>query len=353
MKEHSIYMNRCLELAKLGAGNVAPNPMVGAVLVYHDRIIGEGYHRQYGGPHAEVNCIASVAEADRPLIASSTLYVSLEPCAHYGKTPPCADLIVQQRIPEVVIGCRDIFARVNGLGIRKLEEAGIQVITGVLEKECVELNKRFFCFHQRKRPFILLKWAQTADGFIAAENFKAIKISNEITNRLVHKMRTEEAAIMVGFNTALHDNPSLTARSWPGKSPVRIVTDKILSLPAGAAVFNNDAPVIVVNQLKEGQEGNIHYLQIVAGEEMLPVLMEKLYQRNIQSLLVEGGAQLLQSFFRGGLWDEAVRITNTGMQLGKGIPAPEITADAILTGERHMGTDTIQFFKNQGNSGLL
>ncbi|HVS95811.1 MAG TPA: bifunctional diaminohydroxyphosphoribosylaminopyrimidine deaminase/5-amino-6-(5-phosphoribosylamino)uracil reductase RibD, partial [Puia sp.] len=211
-------MRRCLQLARLGAGHVAPNPMVGAVLVFEDRVIGEGYHRRYGGPHAEPECIASVAEPDKTLIGRSTLYVSLEPCAHHGKTPPCADLIVRMGISRVVIGCRDPFPEVNGKGIERLRAAGVEVQTGILEDECVRLNKRFFTFHLEDRPFIVLKWAQTARGFIAHSRAGAerLRISNEITDRLVHKWRSEEASILVGPRTAVLDDPALTVRLWKG-----------------------------------------------------------------------------------------------------------------------------------------
>lgn len=340
-------MNRCLELAKLGAGNVAPNPMVGAVLVHQNRIIGEGYHEKYGGPHAEVNCIASVAEEDKPLIAQSTLYVSLEPCAHFGKTPPCADLIVEQRIPKVVIACRDIFAKVNGLGIQKLQQAGIEVITGVMEEEAIELNKRFFCFHRYQRPFVILKWAQSADSFIAKNNFEAVAISNEWVNRWVHKMRAEEAAIMVGFNTALYDNPRLTVRNYTGKNPVRIVIDKKLNLAADAAIKSPEAPLIIVNEIKHWQEEHITFLKIEENDELLPSLMRHLYQQKIQSVIVEGGAVLLQSFINHQLWDEAFCISNAALHLEMGIKAPAMPANADRVKTWQVQNNYITHFKNK------
>lgn len=240
------YIFRCLQLAKLGVGNVAPNPMVGAVLVYEERIIGEGWHQQFGKAHAEVNCIASVKDDDKNLIEQSTLYVSLEPCAHFGKTPPCCDLIIQQRIPKVVIGCRDPFIKVNGNGIEKLKAANIEIITGVLENECKELNKPFFTFHQKSRPYIILKWAQTADNKIGFIENKRLLISNIITNRLVHKWRTESASILVGTNTAMIDNPALTNRYWNGKNPVRLIIDKQLKLSNDLKIFNNEAPTVIL-----------------------------------------------------------------------------------------------------------
>ncbi|HJW16280.1 MAG TPA: bifunctional diaminohydroxyphosphoribosylaminopyrimidine deaminase/5-amino-6-(5-phosphoribosylamino)uracil reductase RibD, partial [Flavisolibacter sp.] len=250
---HEKYMARCLQLAQLGAGNVAPNPMVGAVLVYNDAIIGEGYHEKYGAAHAEVNCINSVIDGERHLISQSTLYVSLEPCAHFGKTPPCADLIVKLKIPKVVIGCRDPFVQVDGKGIEKLLAAGVEVTTGILEKECKELNKLFFTFHTLHRPYIILKWAQTSDGKIAYPTLRKkssspvsrLFITNAYTNRLVHKWRSEQMAILVGTNTAMHDDPSLNTRLWPGNSPVRLVIDKELALPPGLKLFDGSIPTIV------------------------------------------------------------------------------------------------------------
>src|SRR5258706_6298419 len=243
-------MRRCLELATLGAGNVAPNPMVGAVLVYHGRIIGEGYHQKYGEAHAEPNSIASVKEEDRKLISQSTMYVSLEPCVHFGKTPPCADLIIKHKIPKVVIGCRDPFKEVNGRGIEKLKAAGVETEPGVLEKECKELNKRFFTFHTKHRPYIILKWAQTANGKMSGQGRDRLYISNEFTNRLVHKWRSEEAAILVGTNTALLDDPQLTTRLWTGNNLVRMVIDMDLKLPSSLRLFDDEASTIIFNTIK-------------------------------------------------------------------------------------------------------
>ena len=243
-------MYRCLQLAQAGAGHVAPNPMVGAVLVYNNRIIGEGYHREYGMPHAEVNCIASVKKEDLRLVNKSVMYVSLEPCAHYGKTPPCADLIIQYRIPKVVVGCRDPFPEVNGKGIEKLLAAGVNVTTGILEKECRELNKRFFTFHTQRIPYIVLKWAQSSDGAIAATDGSAIQISNAYSSILVHRWRSEEAAILVGTRTAMLDDPALTTRLWPGKNPVRLVIDRELKLPVSLRLFDESVPTVIFNELK-------------------------------------------------------------------------------------------------------
>ena len=345
--EHGIFMNRCIELAKLGAGKVAPNPMVGAVLVYEDRIIGEGYHQLFGAAHAEVNCIASVNDTDKTFISKSTLYVSLEPCAHYGKTPPCADLIIANKIPRVVIGCKDPFAKVNGLGIKKLQDAGIEVIENVLHLEAMDLNKRFFCFHKNKRPFIILKWAESADGYIAKKNNEAVAISNSITTHWVHKMRAEEAAIMVGANTALYDNPALTTRKWAGQNPLRITIDKNLELSPTAAIKNNDAPVFIFNQIKSGVEENVHYIRMENSHDVLPQLMDILYEKNIQSLIVEGGTQLLQSFFYKNLWDECFIITNSSMQLHQGVSAPVISVNAVKKQVWNYTTDTIVQYQNQ------
>jgi diaminohydroxyphosphoribosylaminopyrimidine deaminase/5-amino-6-(5-phosphoribosylamino)uracil reductase len=363
-------MQRCLQLALLGAGNVAPNPVVGAVLVYNGKIIGEGYHRQYGGPHAEVNCINSVADADKELIEKSTLYVSLEPCAHYGKTPPCADLIIRYKIRQVVIGCRDSFEAVNarlndaaaqGKGIERLMAAGIAVTVGILEKECRELNRRFFTFHEKQRPYIILKWAQSRDGKIAPlnmpagrqvpkggslehENPKRLMISNEFTNSLVHKWRTEEASILVGTNTALLDDPALTARLWPGKDPVRLVIDTALKLPVHLKLFDGSVKTIVFNYIKQSATENLVYHRL-NKEEGIPVqIIAALYNMQLQSVMVEGGSKLLQSFIDEGSWDEARVITNTSMVIGEGLDAPVLKNEMVLV-EQHINDDAIVYFK--------
>lgn len=343
-------MYRCLELAKLGAGHVAPNPMVGAVLVYEDRIIGEGWHQEYGKAHAEVNCINAVKEEDRKLISLSTLYVSLEPCAHFGKTPPCADLIIANKVPNVVIGCRDPFEEVNGKGIEKLKAAGINVESGILEEEFTLLNKRFFTFHTKKRPYVLLKWAQTNDGFIAGENSSRLLISNENTNRLVHKWRSEEAAIMVGTNTALHDDPSLTTRLWPGPSPVRLVIDMNLRLPGSLKVFDGSVKTIVFNTVKQEEKPNLSFIKLDKEKQFIPQLIDALYKLKIQSVLVEGGAALLQTFIESGIWDETRVIVNGELSSrllsgGNGLPAPVLKNEQLISEEK-ISTDTISYFKN-------
>lgn len=337
------YMDRCFQLALLGAGNVAPNPMVGAVLVHNDRIIGEGYHQQYGEAHAEVNCLANVPAELEYLVPESVMYVSLEPCAHFGKTPPCADLLISKKIPRVVIGCTDVFEQVAGKGIQKLEAAGVQVTVGILKDEAIELNKRFFIFHTAKRPFVLLKWAQSADLNISALPGERTLISHELTNRLVHKWRSEEAAIMVGTNTALLDNPSLTTRLWSGKDPVRVVIDKNLRVPATHQLMDQKVRTIVFNSIKTS-DGDIQYRQVKNQNYFLQEILEELYALNIQSVLVEGGTGLLQSFIDAGLWDEARVITNLDLNLGQGILAPRLGAHRPHATSM-LGTDQINYFR--------
>lgn len=335
-------MERCLQLAKLGAGNVAPNPMVGAVLVYEGRIIGEGYHQVYGQAHAEVNCINSVAEEDKALIGKSILYVSLEPCAHYGKTPPCANLIVEKKIPKVVIACKDPFAEVDGKGIAILQQHGVEVETGVMEEEALALNKSFFTFLRYKRPYIILKWAQSGNGKISDDHLERTLISNAASNRLVHKWRSETAAIMVGTTTAEKDDPSLTTRLWPGKNPVRIVMDMGLRLPATLQLFDKQTPTIVFNTVKEEYSATLSYYRI-EKDKPLQQAMELLYKLQLQSVLVEGGAALLQSFIREGLWDEARVITNTSMHITAGTDAP-VLQDDLLQSRQQLLTDNIAYY---------
>ena len=350
-------MERCLELAARGAGFVAPNPMVGAVLVYKNRIIGEGWHQQYGKAHAEVNCIASVKEEDRIFISQSILYVSLEPCVHFGKTPPCTDLIIQHKILKVVIGCRDPFEAVNGKGIEKLKSAGVNVETGLLEKECKELNKRFFTFYTKQRPYIILKWAQTGDGFISTSTSplqkrdtsgevdnSRLQISNEYSNRLVHKWRSEEASILVGTNTALLDNPELTTRLWPGPSPIRLLVDMDLRLPLSLKIFNRKIKTIVFNIVKQEEQENLIFCQVKKNIPLLPQLLDSLYQFNIQSVMVEGGAKLLQAFIDERCWDEARIITNSTLVINKGLAAP-ILKEGKKINEEQLLSDTIEMYK--------
>ena len=354
MTTDELYMYRCLQLAQAGAGHVAPNPMVGAVLVYNNRIIGEGYHREYGMPHAEVNCIASVKKEDLRLVNKSVMYVSLEPCAHYGKTPPCADLIIQYRIPKVVVGCRDPFPEVNGKGIEKLLAAGVNVTTGILEKECRELNKRFFTFHTQRIPYIVLKWAQSSDGAIAAIDGSAVQISNAYSSILVHRWRSEEAAILVGTRTAMLDDPALTTRLWPGKNPVRLVIDRELKLPVSLRLFDESVPTVIFNELKntfssDGNnvftEGRNWFYRLKSDANIIDELMRALYHLGIQSVLVEGGAKLLQSFINENRWNEARIITNKTSRIPGGIKAPEL-AKAQMTREDHLFSDRIEYYTN-------
>lgn len=344
MSTHDIYMRRCFQLALLGSGHVAPNPMVGAVLVHDNTVIGEGYHRKYGEAHAEVNCINSVASGSQPLVKESTLYVSLEPCAHFGKTPPCADLIIKHGIKNVVIGCTDPFEKVNGSGIAKLIAAGINVVPAALEAEALQLNKRFFTFHRKQRPYIILKWAQSNNYKIARDGGRTY-ITNGYTNILVHKWRSEEGAIMVGTNTALQDNPSLTTRLWQGNDPLRIIIDKHLQLPASALVLEDDLPVIILNTVKQEEKGNKLFYKTGEEENLLAVTLNLLHQRKITSLIVEGGAVLLQSFIDAGLWDEARVITNKLMYIDEGPAAPSLRGTHLFE-TIDIGSDHVQFFTN-------
>jgi diaminohydroxyphosphoribosylaminopyrimidine deaminase/5-amino-6-(5-phosphoribosylamino)uracil reductase len=321
--------------------------MVGAVLVYNDIIIGEGYHQQYGQAHAEVNCIESVAAENKHLIEKSILYVSLEPCAHFGKTPPCAGLIIKHKIPNAIIGCRDIFAAVNGKGIEKLKAAGVNVTVGVLENEAIDLNKRFFTFHKQQRPYIILKWAESSNKKISGINGERIFISNEFTNRLVHQWRTEEAAIMVGTNTALKDNPALTARLYPGKNPLRLVIDMDLKLPATLQLFDGTNKTIVFNQQKNEAGEMLSFNKINTEEKTIPQILNILYTLQIQSVIVEGGAKLLQSFIDENLWDEARVITNVELKIPEGINAPVLKFENNIKEETILSNKISYFTNNQ------
>jgi diaminohydroxyphosphoribosylaminopyrimidine deaminase/5-amino-6-(5-phosphoribosylamino)uracil reductase len=345
-------MRRCLALARLGAGQVAPNPMVGSVLVHEGRIIGEGYHRQYGQAHAEVNCLESVADADRWLVPSSTLYVSLEPCAHFGKTPPCSDLIIHHKIPKVVIGCRDPFEEVNGKGVEKLEKAGVEVVTHVLEKECRKMNKRFFTAVQKRRPYIILKWAQTANAKIAGNVTERLHITHELTNRLVHQWRSEEASILVGTNTALLDDPSLTTRLWAGPNPTRLVLDLSLRLPSSLKIFDSSVRTIVFNATKQEGEGQLIFQKIDPAKSTVQEIVSAAHRHRLQSILVEGGAQLLQSFIDEGLWDEARIITNQTLTIEDGLTAPLLQNQQPVKEEK-IKDDVVRYYVNEtGNPDL-
>lgn len=321
MLEYAKYISRCVQLARLGAYYVAPNPMVGAVLVYGEdedaRIIGEGWHKQYGGPHAEVNCFASVRKEDESLLKDCTLFVSLEPCSHFGKTPPCADLIVRKGVKRVVVGMLDPNPQVAGQGIARLRENGIEVVVGIMEAECRELNKRFLCLHEKHRPYVILKWAQTADGFMDRKRSipsegqltetRPLVISTPLNKRLVHKMRAENMAILVGSNTALLDNPKLKTTHWVGRNPIRVLLDRRRRVPKQSAIFSEDAPTIVYSENTEW-----------------PFVLEDLAKRGIHSILVEGGAQVLNHILETGIYDE-IHVETGEICIGDGVPAPKIT----------------------------
>ena len=339
---HEIFMKRCIELAKLGGGNVAPNPLVGSVLVYNGKIIGEGFHKYFGEAHAEVNAINSVVKKE--LISKCTLYVSLEPCSHFGKTPPCSNLIIEKKIKNVVIGCRDIFLLVNGNGIEQLKQAGVKVVEGILEEECRELNKIFFSFHKKKRPFVTLKWASSNDGFIGKIGIPNFKISNELSTIFVHKLRSNNMAIVVGTNTALIDNPKLTVRKWLGKSPLRIVFDLDGKLNSNLNIFSIDENYLIATSkttVTKFPEKNI--VRIEDKKNSLHELLNYLYNKNINSILVEGGAKLLESFIEQNLWDEAIQI-KSDKNIDEGIKSPLLSCGVCAT--KKVGNDTHYFYKN-------
>ncbi len=315
-------MQRAIELAKLGAGHVAPNPMVGCVIVHNNKIIGEGYHQKAGENHAEINAINSVKTPE--LLPESTIYVSLEPCAHYGKTPPCSLKLKETGFKKVVIGAMDSHDKVNGKGKKILLDAGIETISGILEEECRVLNKRFFSYHEKKQPYLILKWAESADGFMD-KDFLPTKISNEVASQFVHQLRSEEHAILVGTKTALTDNPSLTTRLVEGRNPTRILIDFDLKVPQNFKIFNNEAPTLVFNQIKDAEQGNIKFIKI-PKEDFLDILMQKLYENQIQSVIIEGGSHTLQQFLNANLWDEAIVIKNENLLLVNGTKSPKINS---------------------------
>ena len=329
------YMRRALQLARLGAGHTSPNPMVGAVIVTPDgSIIGEGWHRQCGEAHAEVNAIASVADSNQ--LKECTLFVTLEPCSHYGKTPPCARLILERGIPRVVVGCLDPFVKVSGRGVAMLREAGVEVVTGVLEKECRDLNRRFMTAHTTGRPWVQLKWAQTADGFIAlppeaGEN--PLRMSTPVTMRLMHRQRSLCDAIVVGANTARIDNPSLTTRYWPGSSPLHVVLSRDLSIPDNISLLTDGLPTIIYNGVKSETCGAVEYVKMDTANPM--AWLEDLYRRGVTSVMVEGGTMVLQGLIDASAWDEA-RIETSPRRVGQGVSAPVIqgprTAQYLIDG---------------------
>lgn len=335
MKEEK-YMQRCIQLAQNGLCNAAPNPMVGAVIVCDDKIIGEGYHVRYGEAHAEVNAIRSVK--DPSLLKRSTIYVSLEPCSHYGKTPPCADLIIEKQIPRIVIGCQDPFSKVAGRGIQKLKDAGREVTVGVLEAECRQLIRRFITFHTQRRPYITLKWAESSDRYIDLERKGGtpVVLSNPLTSMLVHKKRAEHSAIMVGTHTAELDNPSLNVRNWEGRPPVRIVLDRKQILSPALHLFDGSVPTLVFTERPHAPLPNVEYLPIDYQQDILPQIMNALYTRGLQSLLVEGGSLLLQSFINADLWDE-IYVEEAPVLLHSGVKAPEISEKKSFAVEQSFG----------------
>lgn len=328
MTEEEKYMWRCILLAKNGKCNVSPNPMVGAVIVCAGKIIGEGYHVRCGSAHAEVNAIRSVS--DESLLKNSTIYVSLEPCSHYGKTPPCADLIIEKQIPRIVIGCQDPFPEVAGRGIRKLRDAGCEVKAGILEEECSRLNRTFFTFNRLRRPFITLKWAESSDGYIdiRREGGTPALLSTDLTLMQVHKRRTEVDAILVGTRTARLDNPSLSVRHWSGKNPVRLVTDRMLILDRTLRLFDGAARTFVFTSETRLSDSSVEYITTDYKADILPQIMNILYEKKIQSLLVEGGSRLLQSFIDAGLWDEAF-VEKSTLKLGFGVKSPDISSNNL------------------------
>ncbi len=347
MAEHNMYMKRCLQLAANGIGLVYPNPMVGSVVVCEGLIIGEGWHQKAGGHHAEVNAINAVEE--KGLLSEATLYVNLEPCSHYGKTPPCADLIVRNKIKKVVIGSVDSNEKVGGKGMKRLKENGVEVVYSVMEKECRELNKRFFTYHERKRPYVILKWAQTKDGYIfpdveEVESGIPFWISNAYSLQRVHQFRAEEAAILVGKNTVLQDNPKLNLRHFEGNGILRIAIDKDLEIPEDKSFIDNSEQTIIYNEKKEEEQGKTLYAKLNFSKEIIPQIMSHLYKKEIQSLIIEGGAYTLSSFIESGIWDEA-RVFEGAQTFNGGIKAPELK-DKPYTKEEVLN-DTMFLYKNK------
>ena len=341
---HEHYIKRCLEISKLGIGTTRPNPSVGAVLVVDDRIIGEGFTSPYGGNHAEVNAISAVK--DQTLLAIATMYVTLEPCSHFGKTPPCADLIIKSEIKKVVIGCIDSNVLVAGKGVERLQNAGCEVIVGVLENECKAHHRRFFTFQTKKRPFIILKWAQTLDAYIAPKN-RAIQapvwITNKASRQLVHKWRSEEQAILVGTTTVLDDNPRLDVRYWKGEDPVRIIIDKELKIPANLKVYDGSVKTIFINGKSTSVKGAIFFEKINFSKPIAIQICEVLFKHNIQSLIVEGGTKTIQTFIDENLWDEA-RVFSGEVHFNDGLNAPIL--DVIPTNEENIKGDTLKTYLN-------
>lgn len=349
VKTDELYMTRCIELAKQTVGSVAPNPLVGAVIVHQNSIIGEGFHHHFGSDHAEVTAIQSVK--NKLLLKNSALFVNLEPCSHKGKTPPCAELIAKNRIPEVIIGTPDPNPLVAGKGIRYLRENGVEVKTGINKELCIDLNKRFFTYHIHHRPYVILKWAQTKDGFIdiirkpgqsAAPNW----ISNELSRVLVHKWRSEEQAIMIGTNTVRLDDPMLNTREWSGNNPLRIILDRHLSLTKDYQIFKSDIHTLIINEKKSYQTDNFEYISLKFSENLIPEIMQVLYERSIQSVIIEGGKMLIESFINQNIWDEA-RIFIGSKEFHQGVTAPAFTG--IKGIKIFLENDELLIHRNSGN----
>lgn len=338
MTRHEAYMRRAMELAELGRGSVSPNPMVGCVVVVDGRIIAEGYHQQYGGPHAEPNALSEVT--DPHILKKATVYVTLEPCAHFGKTPPCADLLVSKEVAEVIIGAADTNPLVGGKGVEKLRSAGISVTTGILEKEIRWQNRRFFTAIEKQRPFVILKWAQTRDGFVARANYDSKWISSSKSRQLVHRWRAEEDGILVGTKTAHFDNPKLNVRGWKGKNPTRIVIDRRLTLDPNLALFDRSIPTVCYNIVKEEKEERLEYVRLKSDFDLSDIL-DDLFKRKIHSLIVEGGSILLQQFIRLDLWDEARVFTGLPF-FGSGIPSPKL--DQLPFETHTIGDDRLDLY---------
>lgn len=346
MSKDELWMQRCLDLAVLGAGTTSPNPMVGAVIVNKDKIIGEGYTSPYGGPHAEVNAIQSVidhyGEISKDLFKESTIYVSLEPCAHFGKTPPCADLIVSKGFKRAVIACQDPYAKVNGLGVQKLKDAGIEVELGILEEKAKWVNRRFFTRLKEFRPYVILKWAETADGYFAPLENVQRWISNKASKQLVHKWRAEEDAVLVGKGTVKADNPSLTVREWKGRNPKRILVDKNLEITSDFNLYNSEAETLIFNAEITDWRENIKLIAVENFDLYLPQqILYQLYLMDIQSVIIEGGKKTLDMFIEAGLWDEA-RVFQSNEKWGEGMVSPNIIGKEIENIK--VGTDSLLVF---------
>lgn len=339
--KHEFYIRRCIELAQKALGKTYPNPMVGSVIVHNGKIIGEGYHQKAGEPHAEINAINSVENKD--LLKESTIYVSLEPCAHYGKTPPCALKIVETGFKKVVIGAMDSHDKVNGKGKKIIQDAGIEVVSGVLEEECLALNKRFFTYHEKNRPYIILKWAESADRFMD-KDFQPTQISNSLTKQFVHQLRSDEHSILIGTMTALRDNPSLTTREVEGRNPIRILIDIDLKVPQDYHIFNNESETLVFNSLRDDESGNVKFIK-TSRENFIENLLKKLHERQIQSVIIEGGSLVLQQFIDTDLWDESIVIKNKNLLLENGTKAPKFNKTPFK--EENFQDNSIEFYLNK------